>query len=743
MSRPKLRSPSQPLPVRLVLGVYEFLASLKLAVVTILAAAFVLGWGTFVESKYGLRGVHFSIWQSGWFAAINALLAVNIFCAASIRFPWKRHQTGFVITHIGLLTLMAGYLMSHLGAIDAQMPVFEGGTNHYAVLDSQHIVVEIEPEAAQASGAADPPVTLVNLDGADAQPASTVTVPLRFEGGPFNWADYDRENWLPMPPAEEGQPTRLFWFPWGLPFRGVPPADLAALRAHGVELEVLDYYSDAEEIGAPLVKLKINTPRMERPGPDGRMRKSPEVWVPVQLAIEDRPRPPFDDRPFGLGTRRETGGGALVFWMAGSDAETKAFLDCRPEGKIGPKGQLILHAADKRFTIDVAEKAGEPAFPLGDTGLTAEVVRFYATADIDRAKEDDGLHLIETSPDGKAELPVVEVDVRQEDDPPQRIVLFADRPELSVQDHANQVFGTYWFDHGEISTQDLLAGKGTSRIDIIQGTADGRLALYYRYWNRKEVVFARALPPEEPVDAFKMPIAQLQLKVDQHIARATPGPELLPLPFNKDTVAGGATRAARLRVTVDGRTEEFWLKGPPPDPLERPLEATAQRTIQGKGRTVRLTMPLDQFDLGFRVRLDKFERRLDPGTSQASHYGSVVDLLHRDDDREFSRNVQISMNAPIDFSAPTPDGGRSRSYRLFQESFHGPFKPGDPIYEMRLSSRDSTDRPEQLFISVLTVNYDPGRGIKYLGCGLVVLGICTMFYMRAYFFKPKAKPAAE
>ena len=47
----------------------------------------------------------------------------------------------------------------------------------------------------------------------------------------------------------------------------------------------------------------------------------------------------------------------------------------------------------------------------------------------------------------------------------------------------------------------------------------------------------------------------------------------------------------------------------------------------------------------------------------------------------------------------------------------------------------------RLRVSVLTVNYDPGRGIKYLGCALIVTGIFTMFYMRAYFFKPKARAA--
>jgi hypothetical protein len=59
---------------------------------------------------------------------------------------------------------------------------------------------------------------------------------------------------------------------------------------------------------------------------------------------------------------------------------------------------------------------------------------------------------------------------------------------------------------------------------------------------------------------------------------------------------------------------------------------------------------------------------------------------------------------------------------------------------------NSTER-DKVFVSVLTVNYSPGRGLVNAGCLLVVAGIITMFYMRAYFFKAKPKttlpPAAQ
>ena len=37
-------------------------------------------------------------------------------------------------------------------------------------------------------------------------------------------------------------------------------------------------------------------------------------------------------------------------------------------------------------------------------------------------------------------------------------------------------------------------------------------------------------------------------------------------------------------------------------------------------------------------------------------------------------------------------------------------------------------------ISVLSVNYDPGRWLKYVGSMLLVLGIVIMFYMNPHYW---------
>ena len=710
MSQYKLRSPSQPFWMRVALGLFEFSASLKLAVVLIFSAAIVLALATFVEKYYGTAGVQFGMYGTWWFTGLNALLAWNIFSAAAIRYPWKRHQTGFVITHIGLLTLLFGCLMSRRGGIDAQMPLFEGATGHLAYEDSQHFMLTRRTRS--------PAETLAKaLD----RKGEVTAIP--FVSGPFNWADYQ---------------TKLPFLPWRLARR-----DQGVLYDQdGVKLEVLDFYSNSEEVQAPYVRLWMTVPSPPKLGADGKPLAAAERWMPVELNIRQIDHPRFSRYRFGTGAREEVGGGKLVFILSSGDAEVQAFLDSQPEGELGEKGQVVLFAGGQKFTLDVAEKLGLGKTPLGKSGYDVEVVQYVGTADLDRDAPPDELHVVEaTVQEGAeqhgAENPAVELCVSR-GDKSQRLLLFADTPELNLQDYGDEVFGTYWFDQGKKSGADLLAGKGGSRIDLLQGplAEDGTARLYYRYWNRKQVVVAKELPLDETaVDAFEMPIAQLKMYVDRtHFTPSDrPQTKIVPKKFDKAVNAVAANRAAKLRLTVDGESEEFWLEGKPVETQPRP---PIEHTVASDKQVVSVAMPLDAVDVGFRVGLNQFEMKLDPGTSQPSHYSSYVDILAADRDKTFLRDLKITMNAPVDFADPR-DG---RSYRFYQESFMGPWRPTDAEFKRLVPG---SSKKKLLYGSVLTVNYDPGRGVKYAGCLLVIGGIATMFYMRAYFFKPAGKAKAQ
>ena len=83
----------------------------------------------------------------------------------------------------------------------------------------------------------------------------------------------------------------------------------------------------------------------------------------------------------------------------------------------------------------------------------------------------------------------------------------------------------------------------------------------------------------------------------------------------------------------------------------------------------------------------------------------------------------ITLNAPADFSDPRT----GRTYRLFQEGFDGPWTPEDPKFD-KLAGDDRNR--DHIYLSQLTVNYDPGRSLKYAGCLLVIMGIAVVYFVR-------------
>ncbi len=108
---------------------------MQLAVVLIGVYAAVLAWATLVEKQHGAAAAQSAVYRSGWFAALNALLAANVIGALAIRFPWRRRQTGFLVAHLGILVLLGGCLLTQQAGVEAQLPVFEGHAAGRAYLD--------------------------------------------------------------------------------------------------------------------------------------------------------------------------------------------------------------------------------------------------------------------------------------------------------------------------------------------------------------------------------------------------------------------------------------------------------------------------------------------------------------------------------------------------------------------------------------------------------------------------------
>lgn len=105
-------------------------------------------------------------------------------------------------------------------------------------------------------------------------------------------------------------------------------------------------------------------------------------------------------------------------------------------------------------------------------------------------------------------------------------------------------------------------------------------------------------------------------------------------------------------------------------------------------------------DIGYDIRLDKFQITRYQGTMKAMQYESHVSVL--DEKQAVVNEALIAMNEPMQFAG----------LYFYQSSFEQ-----DPMTGIPTSS-------------ILSVNRDPGRWIKYLGSLMLSLGTVWLFFQR-------------
>lgn len=114
--------------------IFKFFASLGLAVGTLVTLMIVLAAGTIVESRYSADAARVLVYNTPWFSIILIVLVLNLACSAAERLPWKKKHIGFVLTHLGIITILAGSLLTQQTAVDGQMMLEEGSNGKWVTL---------------------------------------------------------------------------------------------------------------------------------------------------------------------------------------------------------------------------------------------------------------------------------------------------------------------------------------------------------------------------------------------------------------------------------------------------------------------------------------------------------------------------------------------------------------------------------------------------------------------------------
>lgn len=147
----------------LLSDLFKFFASLWCAVLLIIAVAIIIAAGTFIESYHGAEAAQRLIYYTPWFSIVLVLLAINLAASAISRWPWHKQHTGFLLTHLGIILILIGSLITQRFGIEGQVSIQEGDSESRMTLANpileifspdlkEHFVLHYKPSVFPWSG---------------------------------------------------------------------------------------------------------------------------------------------------------------------------------------------------------------------------------------------------------------------------------------------------------------------------------------------------------------------------------------------------------------------------------------------------------------------------------------------------------------------------------------------------------------------------------------------------------------
>ena len=667
-------------------AIYRFLASLKLAVISLGTLAATLAYATFFESWYGTGAAQEYIYRSAGFAVLLAFLGMNILCAALIRYPWKKRQTGFVITHAGLLIVLAGSYYSVRTADEGQVGMLEG--------DVKQELVRIDY----------PVIRVWELDPHTQRRIREIDLP--FHPGSFAWGSGK--------PRSPGLAARLVAAAT-LGLAGSSPATAEVLSQPGdpfrfVVTEHLPASAPAREHvadpeGSPMARIRLRFRAPAMPQEQDAFPTEDHQWFTTEKKFHRVVRAPMRGAP------------ALVTF---SDVDRPELVDdfLKPAMSAGKEGVARFRYADRSgrtrvFDWPLAGQAGQSVvLPESDLRVTlSEVLEFPTeTRGLDRILGEDPIPIAmfkiqrgtaeAVTHMALANLPMVPNVIPSADDPSA-----APKPPLVMIHYM---------------VTPVLDPKTNGRFGQIDVVAGPDHALSYRVLGRgkegtTELRAAGPVSKGESILAFggnpNMPMT-IRFEVDDFLPAGVEKDIYVPIELPKGKMGEGIA-ACRAEMTVGNETKELWLR------RSISLDPPAPQVVAFRDAVYAIAYDVDRKPLGFDLKLDDFEVGFEPGTEQPTKFVSEVRL--DDPSQEIKDQPHtISMNHPL----------YHRGYTFYQSRYQPDIDP-------------HTDRPTGRFQSIFQVAINPGRPIIYAGCVMVILGAFVQFYMRAGIFTDCGKRERE
>ena len=118
--------------------VFRSFASVKLAVILLGVLIVAAIAGTIYESSFDAKVARAYIYGAPWFNVWLILLGTNLAVSALSRWPWKKHHVAFLITHLGIITLLTGSLIGRIWGTEGTITLFKGEPPSNRLLVDQH-----------------------------------------------------------------------------------------------------------------------------------------------------------------------------------------------------------------------------------------------------------------------------------------------------------------------------------------------------------------------------------------------------------------------------------------------------------------------------------------------------------------------------------------------------------------------------------------------------------------------------
>src|SRR6476660_5484779 len=119
-------------------SVFKFFASLKLAVVLLAVLIIASIAGTIYESSFDAKVARAYVYGARWFNLWLLLLVANLAVSALSRWPWRKHHVAFLVTHLGIITLLFGSLIGRIWGTAGTITLFKGEPPSNRLLVDQH-----------------------------------------------------------------------------------------------------------------------------------------------------------------------------------------------------------------------------------------------------------------------------------------------------------------------------------------------------------------------------------------------------------------------------------------------------------------------------------------------------------------------------------------------------------------------------------------------------------------------------